>query len=239
MRLRVISAAIGKWIVIDGETGMKRVFLLLAVISVGLCVASYALVRTLSKTSSQRVARSNRTFMAYPVRLPRYQDLSVLVDHSSEIVIGVPTNKTSLPSAAANHMMFTDYQIRVLDILRGNKYKGGTIAVRVAGGGTATENNASEVAVPAYWKNPEIGKAYVFFLRSKKGGPSKLVGGPQGLFEISGPANPASVNDLANQTVIPQVLESDDLTKNYSGKNVGVFLAEIKQIIGASSPLRR
>src|SRR5205807_7324731 len=128
-------------------------------------VASYGLIN-LSRTA--RVAPTNyrrgSALMAFPIRTPRLEELRDLVDHSPEIVIGVPVAKRTQRSSTADRMVFTDFEVQVLQTLKGDRHKGRIVTLRVPGGSALLDNgSAAEITVPAFCKNPEIGKAYVFF----------------------------------------------------------------------------
>jgi hypothetical protein len=132
-------------------------------------------------------------------------------------------------------MILTDYDVKVLQTITGDKHKGRTITLEVPGGSVAlTDGTVAEMRMPDFWKNPEIGKAYIFFLSKRKNSPSKLVGGPQGLFQITpwpdsfALASPPDTS--TGRVIVPQVLDSDELVKNYNGKDVGAFLQEVKRL---------
>jgi hypothetical protein len=134
-------------------------------------------------------------------------------------------------------MIFTDYEVQVLETLKGNSRKNSSIMLRVPGGSMSFDDGTTtEVALPGFWKNPKFGKGYVFFTTKRQSAPSRLVGGPQGLFEIS-PWDESfyrvSLPELsAGRIIIPQVREVDELMKNYENKDAAAFLAEIKQLTG-------
>jgi hypothetical protein len=98
------------------------------------------------------------------------------------------------------------------------------------------DKTATEVRMPEFWKEPEIGQCYIFFTTRKKNAPSQIVGGPQGFFQISPWPDSFSLTNppnLANgRIIVPQTLDSDELTKNNNGKMVSAFVSELKLIVG-------
>jgi hypothetical protein len=217
---------------------MKKLIILAVAILIITSGASYGLIKTFSpsQVAATSGAATSSGFMAYPLPMRRYRELKDLVDQSSEIVVGVPFTKSSSRSAPGDRMIVTDYEVQVLQTIKGDRHRGRTIILRVPGGlMLSADGTIAEVRMPDYWKNPDVGKAYVFFLRKKKDSPSKLVGGPQGLFQITpwpDSFSLASPPDISTgRVIIPQVLDSDELMKNYNGKDVAVFLSEIKQMI--------
>lgn len=78
------------------------------------------------------------------------------------------------------------------------------------------DGTSAEVQMPDFWKSPEVGSAYVLVLKGKGDGTFSLVGGPQGLFKLTGGA------------VVPQVRAEDKLMQAYGGKSEASFLEEIR-----------
>jgi hypothetical protein len=173
--------------------------------------------------------------LAYPRPGHRFRLIKDLFDRSSEVVVGIPVAKNSRQSPGPNSMILTDYDVKVLQTITGDKHNGRTIALEVPGGSvTLPDGTVAEMRMPDFWKNPEIGRAYIFFLSKKRNSPSKLVGGPQGLFQITPWPESVSLANLPDistgRVVVPQVLDSDELVKNYNQKDVGSFLQEIKRM---------
>jgi hypothetical protein len=229
---------------------------LLAIIVASTSYASYGVMRSWSRQQGGAGGRGYRAaaaagalggargahgFIAYPRPVHRFRDLRELFDQSTEVVVGVPVSKSSRLSGDAGSMVLTDYEVQVLETFKGDRHKGRSITLEVPGGSVAAaDGSINEVRMPDFWKNPEVGKGYVFFLKKRKDSPSLLVGGPQGSFEITpwaGATSQANRADVyAGRVVIPQVRESDELTKAYSGKGAADFIGEIR---GMAPPVAR
>jgi len=165
-----------------------------------------------------------------------YRQLSELVGDSSEIVIGIPILEKAYHPRAVKSMVFTYYQVQILDSLKGNLRKGTRLSLSVPGGQAVSEDGTSvEVAMPDDWNNPAVGQAYVFFLK-RTHGPYQLVGGPQGLFAISPWPENFSMKKLSDvvtgKTVIPQVNAAHKFTRVHKNQSVASFLQQIRQIEG-------
>lgn len=205
--------------------------------------ASYAFIRSSRAAHSMAALTQGPSLstMFYPTNISRFRDLRHLVARSPEIVVGVPVSKSSSSASAGNQMIYTDYEVRVLLTLKGDRHPGRIITLRVPGGATTLDSGKTkEVRAPDFWKNPEVGKAYVFFTRKKRDTPSQLVGGPQGLFQISPWSDSfdlSSPPDISSgRTIVPQALDSDELMRKYNGRSAALFLGEIRKIIRTNSP---
>jgi hypothetical protein len=151
--------------------------------------------------------------------LRRYDTVDALARDSAAIVVGSVESKASQFLAPAEKMIVTDFQIRVRDALKGTLESGRAISVRTPGGRVdLADGKYAEVKMPDFWKYPEVGKLYVFFLESRTDGTYVLRGGPQGLLEIT----PAG-------TIKTQVRTEDKLMQNYDGKSLNSVLAEIRK----------
>jgi len=187
--------------------------------------------------------KGNHSRLAVPISVQKFRQLSELCDYSPEIVVGVVVSKSSREEA--NSMVLTDYDVAVLETLKGDRHKGRTLTLQVPGGSaTSSDGTVNELRMPDFWANPELGQAYVFFLKKKNSFPSQLVGGPQGLFRISpwpeafSLTSPPDVS--AGRVIIPEALESNDSLQRLNRMPVAAFLAEIKKVpsVVAAMPRR-
>jgi len=237
---------------------MRKTMFVLVVITVVMSGVSYGVIRVLSRQaqvtkpltgvyqsrkgpgSQQNQAGAlplRRSVMAFPRSLPKYHDLKDLVAHSTEIFAGVAVAKTPRLTGAQDSMIFTDWEIRVLEPIEGDQHRNRRTVVEFPGGlSVAGDGTANEVRAPDFWKQPEIGKSYVFFVTRRKNAPSQLVGGPQGLFQISPWPDSFSLSAPPNiaegRSIVPQALDSDELMKNNNGKKVSDFLSQVKLMVG-------
>lgn len=161
------------------------------------------------------------TVTVSPDKLRMYNNAQALTHDSAVVITGVVNSETAQMSPAED-FIFTDYQVSVRDVLKGSLQPGDTITVRTPGGRVQFDGGtAAEVKMPDFWKNPEVGGTYVFFLKKKDESHLGLVGGPQGLFDIS-----------SGTGVEPQVRDQDLLMHTYRGKEIASFVQEIRQAAG-------
>lgn len=157
-----------------------------------------------------------------------YRQLRDLADDSSDIVIGVPIVAKAYHPPAVESMVFTYYQVQILDSLKGGGRRGSRLSLSVPGGRlVAQDGTSTDVQMPPDWKNPVIGQAYVFFLRNSAHGLRRLVGGPQGLFKIS----PWPADVASGRVVVPQVNETHKFMKLYKNAGITFFLEQIRQLV--------
>lgn len=213
---------------------MVKHIMIAMVIAVLLSVAALGLVLRRSDSALQAQQRpdirsetlrtqaeknGSATATARPTNLRRYDRVDALARDSAAVVVGSVNSKTSQLLAPAAKLVVTDFQITVRDALKGTLEPGQAIRIRTPGGRVDFgDGKFAEVKMPDFWKYPEVGKLYVFFLESRTDGSFVLRGGPQGLFEIT-PAG--SIN--------PQVRTEDKLMQNYEGKSLTLVLAEIRK----------
>jgi hypothetical protein len=180
---------------------------------------------------------------AYPGQRKRYDRVDELARDSSAVVVGVPLFKVGHKQKETDRLVLTYYQVQVLDVLKGAAEKGKRISLRVPGGTARLKDGSlAEMTMPEFWRNPEVGKAYVFFLKEGRGAngkvaPFDLTGGPQGLFAISPweVADPESIpvgydpDFSTDRVVVPQVRPADELMKNYRDMPVAAFIQAVQQ----------
>src|SRR5689334_3904276 len=66
--------------------------------------------------------KGNHSRLAVPISVQKFRQLSELCDYSPEIVVGVVVSKSSREEA--NSMVLTDYDVAVLETLKGDRHKG-------------------------------------------------------------------------------------------------------------------
>jgi hypothetical protein len=161
------------------------------------------------------------TATAEPKNLRAYDDIATLTRDSGSVVVGTVESQASSLLQPDEKMIVTDYQVSVRTVLKGSIAPGQTITLREPGGRVQLENGKSaEVSLPAYWKNPEVGKTYVLFLSSRPAGHFVLSGGPQGMFELT-----------PSGTISPQAGPEDKLTQSNNGKAQAMFIGEIRRVV--------
>jgi len=154
---------------------------------------------------------------AHPNNLRLYEDVASLAGDSSAVVVGSVKSGSSSLLQPAGRMVVTDYTVGVGEVLKGGLQPGSDVTVRTPGGRVVFEDGTTaEVQMPDYWKTPQQGKTYLLFLQKR--GPQNfvLLGGPQGMFEVT-----------PEGSVVPQVRASDKLMQNYNGKDFAAVRQEI------------
>jgi hypothetical protein len=165
-----------------------------------------------------------------------YNDVKRLSADSEFVIVGVPVHQASHLSSPTSNIVWTDYRVRVLSVLKGEIKQNRLISVRIMGGRVKLEDGSEfETRMPDFWKNPAIEQGYVMFLsrQSEEKFYFKPTGGPQGLFQIS-PWKHVGAGDLAlstEQVIVPQVRPSDTLMKSYQGKSAEDFLGNLRRVI--------
>lgn len=201
-----------------------------------------------ARREEPRGAQKRTRAVAYPDRQQRYDRVDELTRDSSTVVVGIPLFKVGHKQHDADRLVLTYYQVKVLDVLKGSVEKGKRISLRAAGGtARLKDGTVAELTMPDFWRNPEVGKAYVFFLKEGRaaGGraaPFDLTGGPQGLFAISpwADSDPESYptdydpDFTTDRVVVPQVRPADKLMKNYRDVPVATFLEAVRQGVAAA-----
>lgn len=193
------------------------------------CVAAVNTVMTQVAPAEPQAAPSLRekarraggaTMRVFPRSLRRYDDLETLVGDSREIVRATAVSQASGLNQPAESMVSTDYRLTVEEVLKGDLKAGDTVSVNMIGGEVVVGNGAAvKVQTPDYWKTPQVGKTYVLFLAprgEKEGAGHQLVGGPQGLFEVTAAG------------VVPQGLESDRLLREHKGLTPNAFARKVR-----------
>jgi hypothetical protein len=163
--------------------------------------------------------RGNYTIVAQSNAPRQYEEMATLVHDSAAIITGTVANKAAQMLSPAEDFIVTDYQITVKDRIKGQVRPGETITLRLPGGRIQFDDGTSaEVNIRNFSRSPEVGKIYTFFLRKKSDANFSLVGGQQGLFEIS------------KARIEPQAQTEDKLAKTYQNMSLESFLKEIRQV---------
>lgn len=243
---RIGYARLSKRLKIRNLSVRKRLLMLACfVVFVGCgVVLTRSLATTHSSSHQQQAANSfaglpltSHTLIAYPRPAHKFREISEIVNRSSEILIGIPVAKKSRQSSGPNSMILTDYDVKVLETIKGDQHPGRTISLQVPGGSVVlADGTVAETAMPQFWQSPQLANAYIFFLKRKKDAPAELIGGPQGLFAISpwpqtfSVAQPPDVS--AGRVIAPQAPDSKEMMTKYNGKSVASFVGEIKRLTG-------
>ena len=145
-----------------------------------------------------------------------FADVESLTSHSEIVILGAPT-QSSCRLSSEGDTVITDYEVSVMDVLRGKNQPGTSIIVSALGGLVRfPDGTSAEVRTPGF--KIEIGRTYVFFLSEKdtKTSAFHMTGGFQGVFEV-----------LADGT-ISQDRQTAQVVKKYKGVGMGSFLQEIR-----------
>lgn len=148
-----------------------------------------------------------------------YADLEALASHSDVVVVGTAVQNVCQLTPEGDNIT-TNYEVRVDQTFKGAVKRGGAVRVGLPGGMVQFEDGTSaEVRVPGFRKM-EDGKTYVLFLSEQKNRPGffEVVGGPQGLFELS----------ADSVTVKSHGRPIDVVASKYKDKDQRAFLKEVR-----------
>jgi hypothetical protein len=147
-------------------------------------------------------------------------DVEGLTKGSAAVIVGRFTRKLDA-HLKGSWVIYTDYEVSVEEIVKGDLKKGATTVVSLPGGRVTFEDGASaEQTTPAF-EHPQIGRAYTLFLTQEAAVPSVffLSGGPQGMFDIEDSAGGVKSHGRPDdQTVVE--------TK---GKSRGAFMNDVRE----------
>jgi len=112
-------------------------------------------------------------------------DLELLTKGSAAVIVGRFTKKLDTHLKGL-WMIYTDYEVSVEEIVKGDLKQAKTIVISVPGGRITFEDGTSAEQTTPTFEHPLIGRAYALFLTEDAAAPSvfSLSGGPQGLFDI-------------------------------------------------------
>ncbi len=171
-------------------------------------------------------AKATGTFYKNTIIYPhftKYSHVKELSRDSTIIVLAVVESSSSRLLPSRRKFVVTDYQIAIRSSLKGSLKRGDNVTITMPGGSVQVDNQHSrELTRPQFWKDPEIGTTYVFFLVPYSNSSFALTGGPQGMFAIS-----------ANKRIVPQGLKQDSLTRANRNKELKLFLQELKEVVKA------
>ena len=110
---------------------------------------------------------------------------------NSPIVIAGRITKKLQARIPDSRVIFTDYEVAVDELIKGDLNSATTIVVTVAGGRMDFEDGTSAEQSTPNFEQPRIGHAYVLFLMREKAVPSVffLFAGPEGMFDIEDSSN--------------------------------------------------
>ena len=112
-------------------------------------------------------------------------DIESLTKNSAAVIVGRITKKLD-GRLIDGKAIFTDYEVAVEELVKGDLKQAKTIIVTVPGGRVFFEDGTSAEQVTPTFEHPHIGRAYALFLMEGASVPSVffLPGGPQGMFDI-------------------------------------------------------
>lgn len=108
-----------------------------------------------------------------------------LTKNSAAVIVGRFTKKLDarIPDSK---VIFTDYEVTVEELVKGDLKQAKTIVVTIPGGRFYFEDGTSAEQLTPTFEQPRIGRRYALFLTQEAAVPSVffLSGGPQGIFDI-------------------------------------------------------
>src|SRR5438045_871501 len=109
-------------------------------------------------------------------------DLELLTKGSAAVIVGRFTKKLDTHLKGL-WMIYTDYEVSVEEIVKGDLKQAKTIVISVPGGRITFEDGTSAEQTTPTFEHPLIGRAYALFLTQDAAAPSvlSLSAGPHGL----------------------------------------------------------
>ena len=143
--------------------------------------------------------------------------VEALTKNSAAVIVGRFTKKLDA-RLLDGRWIYTDYEVTVEELLKGEIKQDKTIVVTLPGGLIYFEEGTSaELKTPSF-EHPHIGRAYTLFLMQEAAVPSVffLTGGPQGMFDIEDRAGVRSHGSLED----PAAVETKGTNRESFLKNV-------------------
>ena len=108
-----------------------------------------------------------------------------LTKNSAAVIVGRVTKKLDA-RLLEGRVIFTDYEVAVDELIKGNLGQTKTIVMTIPGGRFFFEDGTSAEQLTPTFDQPRVGRAYALFLTREAALPSVffLSGGPQGMFDI-------------------------------------------------------
>ena len=146
-------------------------------------------------------------------------DVESLTKISAAVIIGRFTKKLDARIPDRN-VIFTDYEVVVDELVKGNIKQADTIVVTLPGGRVFFEDGTSAEQTTPSFQHPLIGRTYTLFLMREEAVPSVffLSGGPQGMFDIE---DSAGVKSHGRPT--------DPAAVETKGKNRESFMKNVRE----------
>jgi hypothetical protein len=113
-------------------------------------------------------------------------DIEALTKGSVAVVVGIASKKVDARLSSNGHLIFTDYEVEVIERIKGPSSHGSRITVSLPGGFFEFEEGTSaELRTPDF-EHLKVGASYILFLSDSEKGYNvyTLSGGPQGVIEI-------------------------------------------------------
>lgn len=112
-------------------------------------------------------------------------DVETLTKNSVAVIVGRFTKKLEarIPDS---RVIFTDYEVTVDEVVKGDLKQVKTIVITLAGGRVVFEDGTSAEQITPAVEPTRIGRSYTLFLMKENAVPSVffLMGGPQGMIDI-------------------------------------------------------
>jgi hypothetical protein len=148
-------------------------------------------------------------------------DVEALTKDSVALIVGRFTKKLAarIPDY---RVIYTDYEVAVDEVVKGNLKQAKTIVITVPGGRVDFEDGTSAEQTTPTFEQPRIGRTYTLFLTTENAVPSVffLMGGPQGMF------------DIEDISAVKSHGREDDLSAvETKGQNRESFLKNVRELV--------
>ena len=143
-----------------------------------------------------------------------------LTKQSVAIIVGRFTKKLDA-RLLEGRSIFTDYEVAVDEVVKGDLKKAKTILITLPGGRIDFEDGTSAELTTPTFEPARIGRTYTLFLMEEKVVPSVffLMGGPQGMIDIDDPSAVKSHGQEDDRSVL-----------EIKGQNRETFLNKIREL---------
>lgn len=153
-------------------------------------------------------------------------NIEALTKNSMAVVAGRIVKKLGSRLSDEDQLITTDYELVVIDTLKGGPADGDTITLGLIGGSIEFDDGTSAELRTPNFEHVKPGSVYLLFLGESEHGPNEftLTGGPQGLVEIMMDGTLKS----HGRPTDPVVLETKDPK---TGKSKASFLREVRKAV--------
>jgi hypothetical protein len=142
-------------------------------------------------------------------------NIEALTKNSAAVIVGRVTKKLNA-RLLEGRVIFTDYEVAVDELMKGDLGQAKTVVVAIPGGRVYFEEGTSAEQTTPTFEQVRVGRAYALFLMQEPAVPSVffLSGGPQGLIDIEDSSSVRSHGTSEQPSVVETKGKSKDALLN-------------------------